>query len=98
VFGFDYVELPTIPGNSENLTGFAVHPSAILVATAPIPPTEEVRRAGTSYEFVTNPETGVSLELRSFGNPTLDRGEHYIECNYGFALGNANALKRITSA
>jgi hypothetical protein len=49
VFGFDYAEYPTIPANAENLVGFAVFKSAILAAFAPVPPLEEVRRAGTEY-------------------------------------------------
>lgn len=98
IMGFDYYELPTIPSNSENLTGMAVFQSAILVATAPVPPSEEVRNAGTQYEVVTDPQTGITFEYRRFGDNTLDTGKHFIEVNYGFAKGNANALKRITSA
>jgi ATP-dependent protease ClpP protease subunit len=98
VFGFDYTESPTIPGNSENLVGFAAFKSGILAAFAPIPPTEEVRNAGTSYEVVTDPLTGISLEYRSFGNNVTDSATHIVESNYGFAVGNATAIKRITSA
>lgn len=98
IFGFNYQELPTIPTNSENLKGFAVFQSAILVATAPVPPVQEVRNAGTTYELVTDPATGISFEYRTFGNNVTDVGTHVIECSYGFAKGNGNALKRIVSA
>lgn len=98
VFGFEYMENPTIPSNSENLIGFAVFRSAILVATAPVPPVEEVRNAGTQYQVVTDPVSGVTFEYRTFGNNVTDAATHVIEVNYGFAKGNGNALKRITTA
>lgn len=97
VFGFDYIENPTIPGNSENLAGFAVFKSAILVATAPVPPVEEVRNAGTTYEIVTEPTSGISFEYRTFGNNVTDAGTHVAELSYGAAKGNGNALKRIVT-
>jgi hypothetical protein len=96
--GFDFYEIPTLPDNGENLVGFAVSPSAIFVATAPITPVEEVRNAGTSYFMAVDPASGVALSYRAFGNSQLDNAVHIIECSYGYALGNANALKRITSA
>lgn len=98
LFGFDYMTIPTIPGNSENLVGFATFTSSILLATAPVPPSQEVRNSGTSYEVVTDPNTGISFEYRHYGDNTLDTGKHTIECSYGFAKGNGNALKRIVSA
>lgn len=98
VFGFDYYEIPTIPSNDENLTGFAVFSSAILVATAPVPPSEEVRRAGTNYELVVDPQTGLSFEYRNFGDNVKDKAGHFIECNYGYLAGVTSALKRIVSA
>ncbi len=97
-YGFDYYDIPTIPPNGENLVGFAVFQSAILVATAPVPPVQEVRNSGTSYSLVVDPQTGIAFEYRTFGNNTLDTAVHIIECNYGFAKGNGNALKRVTSA
>jgi len=98
VMGFDYKEIPTIPGNGQNLVGFAAFKSAILVATAPVPPVEEVRNSGTTWEMVTDPQTGISFEFRAFGNNVTDAATNVIECSYGFAKGNGNALKRIVSA
>ena len=97
VFGFDYYENPNIPSNGENLVGFAAFKSAILFAQAPVPPSEEVRNAGTSYSIVTDAQTGVSFEYRTFGDNQKDNALHFIEASYGFAPGNRNALKRITS-
>lgn len=97
LMGFDYMEIPTIPSNAQNLVGFAVFQSAVLVATAPVPPVEEVRNAGTTYEIVTDPQSGVSFEYRTFGDNVTDTGKHFVECSYGYQKGNGNALKRITS-
>ncbi len=98
VFGFNYLENPTIPGNGENLVGFAAQQSAILFAQAPVPPAPAVLNAGTTYSVATDDTTGVSLEYRAYGNSQRDRAENYIEANYGFAKGLAEALKRIVSA
>lgn len=98
VMGFNYAENPTIPSNSENLVGFAVFQSAILVATAPVPPVQEVRNSGTTYSVITDPTSGVAFEYRAFGDNTLDTAVNVVEVSYGFAKGNGNALKRITSA
>lgn len=98
VFGFNYLENPTIPSNSENLVGFAVFQSAVLFATAPVPPVQEVRNAGTTYSIITDPNSGVAFEYRTFGNNVTDVATHVIEVSFGWAKGNGNALKRITSA
>lgn len=98
VMGFDYFENPNIPSNSENLKGFAVFKSGILFATAPTPPAEEVRNAGTTYELLVEPATGVTLEYRTFGLPATDTANHIIECSYGYAAGQAGALFPIRSA
>ena len=98
VMGFDYVESPTIPANGENLVGFAAFASAILVAFAPVPPVAEVRNAGVTYQMVVDPTSGAMFEYRTFGNVVLDSATHTIESSFGWAKGNGNALKRITSA
>ena len=96
LMGFNYQSVPTIPANAENLKGFAAFMSAVLVAFAPVPPVEEVRNAGTRFELFVHP-TGLVLEYRSFGQPQMDTGSHFIESSYGFEKGNATALKRIVS-
>ncbi len=98
VMGFDYVENPNIPANGENLVGFAFFKYAILVAFAPVPPVDEVRNAGTVWELITDPATGISLEYRQFGNNVTDAATNVIESSYGFAKGLGTGLKRIVSA
>jgi hypothetical protein len=56
----------------ENLAGFINHTSALLVATSPIMPTEEVKALLSHYTVVTDPRTGISFEYRQFGNAVLD--------------------------
>ena len=96
VMGFDYVENPVLtdctPYTSEGLIGFAVFKSAILVGFAPVPPVEEVRAAGTTYEMFLDPQTNAGFEYRTFGANSTDTATHIIECNYGFAKGVASAL------
>lgn len=102
VMGFDYCENPNLsnlpnPGIA-NLVGFAVWKYAILVAFAPVPPIEEVRQAGTVWEMIIDPPTGVTLEYRRFGTNNTDTASNIIESSYGFAKGLGTALKIITSA
>lgn len=98
LFGFDYIENPNIPGNSENLVGFISFASAILIATAPVEPAPEVRAVMSAYEVVTDDATGISLEYRRWGSASLDTAYETIEANYGYLTGEAAALKRIVSA
>lgn len=98
IFGFDYGQSAAIPSNGENLVGMAVYQSAILAAFSPIAPPPAVAKLMTRYEIVTDEETGISLEYRVWGAPNEDTEHHVIECNYGYAAGEAMALKRIKSA
>ncbi len=98
LYGFDYFTNALLPDNGINLASFIAVQSAAILAQAPIPPVEEVVRAGTMYSQAVDPDTGITLEYRSFGSNALDRGERYIEANYGFNKGNANAAQLQTSA
>lgn len=98
IYGFDYFMCNYIPGNAQNLTGFASFMSAILFAQAPITPDSEVMSQLAGYEVITDPQTGASFEYRTWGNADFDERRQVIECNYGFAAGETAALKRITSA
>lgn len=98
IHGFDVFESNGIPANGENLAGFISTPSALAFGMSPITPTEEVQKQLTSYRVFTDPATGVSLEYRSWGNADLDQSRSVIECNYGYAVLMAAALKRITTA
>ena len=64
LFGFKLSKFNRIPNSAERLSGFAVYPSAILVALSPVTPAAEVRRALSSYDTYTDPETNLTLEYR----------------------------------
>lgn len=98
IFGFDYAASDGVPANGENLVGFAAYMSAILVAFSPIEPAPDVMKVLTDYRIVTDPDTGISFEYRQWGDADFDLSKRVIECNYGFAKGEAAALKRIVSA
>ena len=98
LFGFKLSKFNRMPHNAEKLAGFAVYPSAVLVALSPINPSPEVRRVLSAYETYTDPETGLTLEYRSWGDADTDSSKAIIECNYGFAKGETAALKRICSS
>jgi hypothetical protein len=95
--GFNYFPTTLIPTNSQNLRGFAVTDNAILVAFSPVPPAGAVANV-VNYQSVTDPETGLTVEYRSWADADTDSTRDVIEVNYGYAKGDENALKRIVSA
>lgn len=98
LLGFDYYRTNKVPANAQNLVGMAVHVSAILVAFSPIEPAPSVRKDLAEYSVVTDPRTGAVFEYKEFGSAQMDNEQSVIESNYGYAKGNASALKRITSS
>lgn len=98
LLGFDIFEHPNMPGNGENLVGYTALPYAILAAFSPIEPAEEVKDNLSDYRIITDPDTGLSLEYRSWGDPNSDTARRVIEVNYGYAKGDAAQLKRLVSA
>lgn len=98
LLGFDYYPDARIPANGELLQGFACYKSAGLVAFSPVEPTPDVRAVMTSYEIITDPESGAQFEYRQFGDAVKDQTSSVIETNYGKLAGEAAALGRITSS
>jgi len=96
--GFEIAPLPSLPANGENLIGFAAYQSALLIAFAPVEPAQAVKDSLSAFEQVIDPDTGISLTFRKWGNADMDQSREIIECSYGFAAGEAAALKRIVSA
>jgi hypothetical protein len=93
--GFDIFDHPGMPENDELLVGAALLPYAILTAFSPIEPGEEVRQAMSDYRLYADKETGLTLEYRSWGDPTGDKCKRLVEVNYGYDKGDAAQLKRI---
>lgn len=98
ILGFNYYMCNYIPGNSENLVGFAAYMSGLVFAGSAINPAPEVLAQLSSYEVVIDPQTGASFEYRLWGNPDMDERRAVIECNYGYAVGEPGAIKRLVSA
>lgn len=96
--GFDVFPSNEIPANGQNLVGFAAYPSAMLVGFSPVTPAETVRQQLSAYEVVEDPETGIFIEYRAWGSPDSDSHKEVIEVNYGYAVGEAAAIKRMVSA
>jgi hypothetical protein len=95
--GFNYFPSTLIPTNSQNLKGFAVTDNAILVAFSPVPPAGSLANV-VNYQSLTDETTGLTVEYRSWADPDTDSTRDVIEINYGYAKGDAAAIKRIVSA
>jgi ATP-dependent protease ClpP protease subunit len=101
-YGFEEImEVPNLGSYSpagENLIGWVNHKSAVLVATSPIMPTEEVRSLLTRYDVIVDPKTGAAFEYRRMGNAVTDTTSDIVECSYGAAKGVDAALGRMNGA
>ncbi|HEV7405169.1 MAG TPA: hypothetical protein VGO11_19655 [Chthoniobacteraceae bacterium] len=98
VSGFDLYDVPGFPANGENLKGVAALQSGILIANAPIAPSSEVMSQLSDYRVVTDPKTNLTLTYKAWGDPNLDKGKRIVEVSYGCAKGDAQQIKRVTSA
>lgn len=84
-----------IPGNTENLVGFACHPDAILAAIRYLQP--QVNHSYTSASPIVDSDSGITLGYREWYDPNTGQARRVLECNYGYRTGNKKALKRILS-
>ena len=91
VYGFNIHEFNgTIPNNSQNLAGFALHPQALLVASrAPKIPAPWYGEAIN----VTDPDSGLTVQLRRFYDDVQERTQMCVI--YGTQIGNPGNLHRI---
>lgn len=95
--GFTPYEVPLVPLNgAEKIAGFVALQSAIAFASAPITPHPVLQKTLVDYSKVTDPDSGLTIEYRAFGNAVLDKVQEVIEVNYGYAVAEPAALKRIT--
>lgn len=98
IFGFGYGTNPNWPTNSENLVGCIAQENAVLIGASPIAPTQEELRAGLIYRTVSDPDVGITLEYKDFGQPQMNRAFRIIEANWAAGKGNEKNLYRLTSA
>lgn len=101
-YGFENILIiPNLKNYSpagENLVGWINHNSAVILATAPIMPSEEVLNLLSRYDLITHPQINLTLEHRRQGNTVLDKSIWTVECSYGAAKLRASSLQRQTSA
>jgi hypothetical protein len=97
VGGFDLAWMPNLPTNGAKVIGAAVFKSAILAAFCPIDPTPEVKAQLSAYEIVTDEESGVTANYRSWGLAQTDRTYEVVEAAYGYQPGVPVALLPIVS-
>lgn len=94
---FSFAFSNVIPTNGEDLGGVVLHPSALLFASSPITPAPAVMDKLTDYRVQPDDDLGIALEYREWGDADTDTEKRTIEINYGRAVGEAAALKRITT-
>ncbi|CAN5458685.1 hypothetical protein BH20VER3_BH20VER3_00500 [soil metagenome] len=97
IAGMDEYGTEIMPATG-NLVGIANFPSAILVANAPLEPLPQIRQALADFRVITHDETGLSFVYKEIVDPRCDELLKVIECTYGFAKGEEDALLRLTSA
>ena len=96
LLGFDAHMSNIVPGNSENLIGFAVHPSALAIAIRTLAP-----QAPSDYldsRVVTDPSTGIGLGYRR--HYSTAKGTHFctFEAIYGSVAAVPAGLCRLVTA
>jgi hypothetical protein len=94
--GFRVIEAPTLPSNSENLTGFVASSDAIAIAMRGVDTQD--RSQFLSYQILQDDSVGSVLTYSALWTPTYRRVEHVFEALYGVKKANGSALLRITSA
>lgn len=94
VHGFDIMEYPDIPANSENLTCIFGHRSALLLAARQVAVPSDFKGQIVN---VNDPATGLPLQYRFWYSEDDGVYRFSIGVLYGVLKGN-NAIYRITSA
>lgn len=96
IHGFDVMEYATAPANGEDLVGIAGTRAALALATR-IPDDPGQGMGNCRIGTVTDPDTGLSIQVREWYNPDLGEYRRTYTLMYGVAVGQAAALERIVS-
>jgi len=97
VHGFRTLEYAQLTAGSEFRAGFAGVPEALLIATrVPVLP-EDKARGGGSVEIVTEPNTNLSIQVRSWYDYALGKEFRTFTIMYGVAVGQAACLERLVT-
>ena len=100
IHGFEIAEYSALPDNGVNLAGFGGNKEALVIATRlPDKPSADVPLGGT-IDIVTEPNTGLSVQLRQWYNFQLGKEYRTITLMYGMAVnvGAPGRLQLVTSA
>lgn len=99
VRGFRVHEYANIPNNSENLAGFVCHRSAMAFAARAVAnPTEIDGNAPLGVSNVTDPVTGLPIQVRAWYDPDSGKYKFSLGTLWGVAKAQGNAIKRILTA
>jgi len=94
--GFQVIEAPTLPSNSENLVGYISSPQAMAIAMRGVDTQD--RSQFLTYQILQDSVVGATMTYSAIWTPTYRRVEHVFEALYGVSKADGNALKRIVSA
>ncbi len=95
--GFDLSQYTSLPANGENLVGFAGTRTALAMATR-IPDDPGVNASNCSISVATEPQTGISIQVREWYEATLGQFRRSYTLMFGVAKGQTDCLQRIVSA
>jgi hypothetical protein len=96
LMGFNVYETPNVPGNSENLVGFAAYPTALFVAMRYLQPGNGADRVIDAFPVI-HEGTGMTFGYRHWYDPNSGVEKAVLECVYGKLVGDPAMLKRIES-
>lgn len=96
IHGFTPYKSTVIPANAEKLVGFACFPSAMGVGMRYLQPQKP--EAYIDARALTDPETGITIGFRDDYDTKTGVRSQVFECNYGYAVIEKAALKRLTDA
>jgi len=94
--GFDMYSSTIIPGNAENLVGFAATPEAIGIVMRYLNP--QAPEDLLDARAVTDPESGITFGYREWYDRDSGEKRAVLESLYGRITGNGNAIQRVVSA
>lgn len=100
VAGFQPYEANNLGANGENLAGFVGTPDALVLATrTPNDYTTALPGANNgAVSIVTNPDTGISVQLVQFVDHVKAQATYRVAYMFGVGKGQANSLRRILTA
>jgi hypothetical protein len=95
--GFDVMEFASLPTNSQKLAGFVGTPDCMVIATR-LPDDPGQGSSTCAITIATEPESGLSVQVREWYNADLAQFRRTYTLMYGVAKGQATSLQRITTA